>query len=208
MKKFLIMLAIFIALPVFADTMPFYVESVPKEAIGVYQAGKEIVLYSEPELKSNVIKRFELTYKADSMPGNVFAVLLNDKELGLMYVTDIGDDGWVEVIYDKQTGARGWVLTEDRMQFLPWINFYNLYGRKYGMRVMKDTPKNMLVLRAKSEDLSQPVSKLNHIKKIKLTKVQGNWALVTVQDLDEMPKTGFLQWRDGEGRVYAFPDIK
>jgi len=76
------------------------------------------------------------------------------------------------------------------------------------MRVMKDTPKNMLVLRAKSEDLSQPVSKLNHIKKIKLTKVQGNWALVTVQDLDEMPKTGFLQWRDGEGRVYAFPDIK
>ena len=187
MKKFLIMLAMLISVPVFADTMPFYVDSVPKEAIGVYQAGKELVLYSSPEANADVIKRFELTYKPDSMPSNVFAVLLNDKELGLMYVTDIGDDGWVEVIYDKQTGAKGWVLTEDRMQFLPWMNFYNLYGRKYGIRAMKDTPKNLLVLRSKSDDLSQTVSKLNHIKKIKLTKVQGNWALVTVQDLDEMP---------------------
>ena len=208
MKKFLIMLFMMICVPVFADTMPFYVDSVPKEAIGVYQTGKEVVLYSHPDANSEVVKRMEFSYKPDTMPSNVFGVLINEKGLGLMYVTDIGDEGWVEVIYDKITGAKGWVITEDRMQFLPWINFYNLYGRKYGIRFMKDSPKDLQVLRAKSEDLSQTVSKLNYVKMIKLTKIQGNWALVTVKDMDEIPKTGFLKWRNSDGTIYAFPDIK
>ena len=208
MKKFLIMLAMLIVLPVFADTMPFYVNSIPKDAIGVYQTSKEIVLYSNPEANSKVIKRFELSYNQETMPSNMFAVLLNEKALGFLYVSDIGDDGWVEVIYNKMTGAKGWVLTEDRMQFLPWITFYNLYGRKYGLRIMKDTPKDLKVLRAKSDDLAQSISVLNYVNQIKLTKVQGNWALVTVKDMDEVPKTGYLKWRNSDGAIYAFPNIK
>ena len=208
MKKFLIMFFMLICMPVFADTLPFYVDSVPKDAIGVYQTGKEVILYSHPDANSEVLKRMELSYKPDTMPSNVFGVLLNEKELGFMYVTDIGDEGWIEVIYDKVTGARGWTITEDRMQFLPWINFYNLYGRKYGIRFMKDAPKDLQVLKSKSEDLAQTISKLNYVKVIKLTKIQGNWALVTVKDMDEVPKTGFLKWRSSEGKIYAFPDIK
>ena len=61
------------------------------------------------------------------MPVNLFAALLNERELGFLYVTDIDEDGWIEVIYDKQMGAKGWVQTQDEMQFLPWIKFYNLY---------------------------------------------------------------------------------
>ena len=92
------------------------------------------------------------------MPDNVFAVLLNEKKLGFLYVSDIGDDGWVEVIYDKITGAKGWVQTEDRFQFLPWLSFYNMYGRKYGLRILKDAPDEIETLHAKSEDLSQNVA--------------------------------------------------
>ena len=57
------------------------------------------------------------------MPDSVFAVLINEKKLGFLYVTDIGDEGWVEVVYDKRTGAKGWVQVQDQMQFLPWRNF-------------------------------------------------------------------------------------
>ena len=208
MKKFLIILAMFIMLPAFADTMPFYMNTIPKDAIGLYQTGKEITLYSKPEESVNIIKKISFSYNPETMPSGVFAILLNEKELGFLYVSDIGDDGWVEVIYDKQTGAKGWVLTEDKMQFLPWLNFYNLYGRKYGLRYMKDTPKELKVLKAKSDDDSQTVSRLNLIKQMKLTKVQGNWALVTVKDLDEVPKTGYLKWRNSDGTVYAFPNIR
>ena len=148
------------------------------------------------------------SYNPETMPDSVFAVLINEKKLGFLYVTDIGDEGWVEVIYDKRTGARGWVQTQDQMQFLPWRNFYNLYGRKYGLRLLNDTPKDLEVLRAKSDDLSQVVSKFNYVKQIKLTVIRGNWALVSVQDLDETPKTGYLKWRETDGTIYAFPKIK
>ena len=208
MKKFLLILCMFIMLPVFADTMPFYMNQVPKTAIGLYQTNKEATIYSKPEVNSQLIKKLSFTYKPETMPDGVFAALINEKELGFLYVTDMEEDGWVEVIYDKHTGARGWVQTEDKMQFLPWINFYNLYGRKYGLRILKDTPKDLYTLYARSEDLSQPLSKLNYVQKMKLTKVSGNWALVTVMDLDKTPKTGWLKWRNSDGTIYAFPNIK
>ena len=56
-----------------------------------------------------MIKKLDFSYNPETMPDNVFAVLLNEKKLGFLYVSDIGDDGWVEVIYDKITGAKGWV---------------------------------------------------------------------------------------------------
>lgn len=208
MKKFLIIFLMFLGLPVFADTMPFYMNSIPKTALGLYQTDKDVVLYSHPEANSNMIKKMEFSYNPETMPDSVFAVLINEKKLGFLYVTDIGDEGWVEVIYDKRTGAKGWVQVQDQMQFLPWRNFYNLYGRKYGLRMLKDAPKDLEVLRAKSEDLAQIVSKLNYVKQIKLTVIRGNWALVSVQDLDEIPKTGYLKWREKDGTIYAFPNIK
>ena len=208
MKKLLLIICMMFILPVFADVMPFYVNSIPKDAIGMYQTGENITIYSEPEANSKAIKNVEFSYKPETMPDGMFAVLLNEKKLGFLYVSDIGDDGWVEVIYDRHTGARGWVLTEDKFQFLPWLSFYNMYGRKYGLRLFKDTPDKIKVLRAKSEETSQNVDKLNYVKQIKLTAIRGNWALVSVFDIDKTPKTGFLRWRSDEGVIYAFPNIK
>lgn len=208
MKKFLIILCLFFMMPVLADTMPFYMNSIPKNAIGMYQTGENITLYSHPEANSAVIKKLDFSYDPNTMPDNVFAVLLNEKKLGFLYVSDIGDDGWVEVIYDKITGAKGWVQTEDRFQFLPWLNFYNMYGRKYGLRILKDAPDEIETLHAKSEDLSQNVATLRFVKQIKLTVIRGNWALVSVVDIDKTPKTGYMKWRGTDGTIYAFPNIK
>lgn len=208
MKKFLIILALFFAMPVSADTMPFYVDSIPKRTLGLYQTDKEVVLYSHPEANSNVIKKMNFSYNPETMPDSVFALLINEKKLGFLYVSDISDEGWVEVIYDKRTGAKGWVQTVDAMQFQPWRNFYNLYGRKYGLRILKDAPEDIEVLKSKSDELSQTVSKLNYVQQIKLTVIRGNWALVTAFDLDKTPKTGYLRWRGDDGEIYAFPNIK
>lgn len=208
MKKFLIILIMMLFVPVFADTMPFYMDSIPKTAIGLYQTDKSLVLHTHPDANSAVVKKVEFTYEPESMPVNMFAVLINEKELGFLYVTDTDEDGWVEVIYDKSIGAKAWVHTQDKMQFLPWINFYNLYGRKYGLALLKDAPKNIYTLHSQCEDSSQSISKLNHVKKIKPVKVSGNWVLVTVADLDEAPKSGWLKWRNTDGTIYAFPALK
>ena len=209
MKKiFLLIITLFFMNSVFADTMPFYMDSIPKKAIGMYQTGDNLTIFSEPEANSNIIKKFEFKYTSETMPDSVFAVLLNEKKLGFLYVSDIGDEGWVEVIYDKKTGAKGWVLTEDRFQFLPWLSFYNMYGRKYGLRILKDAPEEINALKSKSDDFSQTVATLNYIKQINLTAIRGNWALVSAFDIDKTPKTGYLKWREKDGTIYAFPNIK
>ena len=208
MKKFLMILFMFLTLPVFADTMPFYMSSIPKGAIGLYQTDEDITIYTHPEANSGVIKKMTFSYNPETMPDNVFAILINEKKLGFLYVSDIGDEGWVEVIYDRPTGAKGWVMTKDRMQFLPWLNFYNLYGRKYGLRFLKDVPDELEVLHSKSEDMSQTVAKLRYVKQMRLTKMSGNWALVSVFDIFRTPKMFYLRWRSNEGVIYAFPNIK
>jgi len=208
MKKALIILITMLFIPVFADTMPFYMNSVPKSAIGLYQTDENLVLRTNPDSNAPLIKQYEFSYEPESMPVNMFAVLLNEKKLGFLFVTDIDEDGWVEVVYDKQMGAKGWVQTQDKMQFLPWINFYNLYGRKYGLAVLKDAPKEIYTLHSQCEDNSQSISKINFVRKIKLVKISGNWALVTVIDIDKTPKSGWIKWRNSDGTIYAFPEIK
>ncbi len=208
MKKLLIIFCMLFVLPVFADTQPYYMNNIPKTALGLYQTGEAVTIYSEPDVNSKVIRTIDFSYNPETMPDGIFAFLINEKKLGFLYVSDIGDDNWIEIIYDKNKGLKGWVQTEDRFQFLPWISFYNMYGRKYGLRMLKDTPDEVEVLRAKSEDLSQCIGKMNYVKQIKVTAIRGNWALVSVYDLDKMPKTGFIKWRSSEGDIYAFPNIK
>ena len=77
MKKFLIIVMMLLALPVMADTMPFYVDSIPKNALGVYQVDKEVVLLSHPESNSSIIKKMNFSYNPETMPDGVFAVLIN-----------------------------------------------------------------------------------------------------------------------------------
>lgn len=208
MKKFLLIICMCFMLPVFADNMPFYVDTIPKDAIGMFQIGDNITIYSHPEANSKVVKKMDFSYNPETMPDNTFALLINEKKLGFLYVSDIGDDGWVEVIYNRMNNSRGWVQTEDRFQFMPWLSFYNMYGRKYGLRLMKDAPEDVENLHSKSEDLSQNVSKLRYVKQIRLTAIRGNWALVSVVDIDKTPKTGYLRWRSDDGKIYAFPNIK
>ena len=208
MKKILLIVAMLFMIPAFADTMPYYTSAIPKEAIGVYQTGDTLTIYSHPEVNSKIIRTFDLSYKPETMPNGIFGLLVNEKKLGFLYVSDIGDDGWVEIIYDKQTGAKGWVMTEDRFQFLPWLSFYNMYGRKYGLRILKDAPEEVNILHSKSDSLAQSVGKINYAKSIKLTKISGNWALVSVLDIDKTLKMGFMRWRSDDGKIYAMPNIK
>lgn len=208
MKKFLLTICMLLILPVFADNMPFYVDTIPRNVLGMYQIGQNIKIYSKPDINSKIIKEMEFSYIPETMPDNTFALLLNEKKLGFLYVSDIDDDGWVEVIYNRMNNAKGWVQTEDRLQFLPWLSFYNMYGRKYGLRLMKDAPEEVENLHAKSDDLSQNISKIRYVKQIRLTAIRGNWALVSVVDVDKTPKTGYMRWRSDDGKIYAFPNIK
>lgn len=208
----LISLMLTASIPVIAsDVMPYYSKNLHTRTYGFYQVGKFITLHEEPDENSKIVKTISWT-KEKLMPENltyddVFSVFIESKELALMAVEDETED-WVKLIYDNKTNQSGWLKKDDPYKFMTWLNLYNAYGKKYGLKILKDTPEEMLVLRAKTEDNSQIVARINHPQFIKLNVIRGNWALVSVVDIDKTPKTGYIRWRSDDGIKYLFPDIK
>ena len=221
MRKILIFLSVFclLILPVSAkNVMPTHVSSIAANVLGIYQANNEITLYDEPHDKAHIVTHISWSgddiFPANKDFDNVFMVYLPKKQLALLAVTDETEE-WVQVLYDKAQGLCGWMKKDDPYKFMSWVSFYNIYGRKYGLYMLKDSPKAINDLHSAPEDDSQVVSTLNlppmnsslpH--KIKLNVMRGNWALVSVLDTDRMPKTGYIRWRSNEGYKYLFPAIK
>jgi len=211
MKKIIVILLMmfFTMVSANADVQPYNTSEIPSCSIGFFQTSTSVKIFEKPDLNSKVVYETSWDYKkmADFDTYNLFGLLIQNKELSYVYATDV-DENWVEVLYDKKNDLKGWIQKEDEFQFLPWISFYNLYGRKYGLRILKDTPSYINGLYSASDENSQIVGRINVPKAIRLTAIKGNWALVSALDMDKIPKTGFIRWRAKEGSIYLFPAIK
>jgi len=193
------------------NVMPRYVNYTNIRSLGVYEVNDRITLYKEPNETSDIVMAYVITkngvFPENTKVEDLFAVFMPKKELALMTVVDEIED-WVQVVYDNKTGACAWLKKDDPYKFMTWIHFYNMYGRKYGLYQLKDSPTTINTMRSASRDDSQSVGELNGPEKINLNVISGNWALVSVKDLDRVPKTGFIRWRADSGIRYFFPDIK
>ena len=215
MKKLLLIIAILLLTPLCGyganNIVPDYVSIENTSTFGLYQAPNEIVLYQEPSESSNIVHSISwigAQIHPDSVkPKDLFVVYMPDINLGLLAVSDETED-WVEVIYNNSTGAKGWLKKDDPYRFMTWVMFYNMYGRKYGLKLLKEAPAEAKDLHTSTEEKSQIVGTVNMPKKINLTAIKGNWALVSVYDLDKIPKTGYVRWKGDNGVKYYFPDIK
>lgn len=214
MKKIIALIALFFALglqTLATEVMPDKVSLIRTNTLGVYQVSSPIVLYEKPDDKSEV--KTVIKYSANSLEPlslvfqDVFVVYKPKKELALMAVTDENED-WVEVIYDNVKGSTAWLKKDDPYKFLSWVNFYQAYGKKYGLYMLKGTPEKVKDMHGSPDDLSKIISVMNHPSKMNLSVIRGNWMLLSVLDVDRVPKTGFVRWRSDEGVKYFFPDIK
>ena len=126
----------------------------------------------------------------------------------MLAVTD-ETENWVEVIYNNSTGAKGWIKKDDPYRFMTWIMFYNMYGKKYGLNLMKEAPAQAKDMHSATDDKSQIVDTIKvPVQKINVTAIRGNWALVSVYDIDRTSKTGYIRWRSDNGVKYYFPAMK
>lgn len=196
-------------LPAEADILPVSSQDLQPEAIGMYQMPQHIVVYEKPDVKSNILYEANWDYKSfNSSNGGfdkIFSVFIQEKELAYVQVIDFTDD-WINIIYDKIANKKGWVQSED-LRFMHWRNFYNIYGRKYGIKIFPDAPKEIKNIHSSTDETAQIIQTFKKPLKIKLTVVKGNWALITALE-DNIGKTGFIRWRSDDGHIFAFPAIK
>ncbi|MCR5266670.1 MAG: hypothetical protein K6E29_08795 [Cyanobacteria bacterium RUI128] len=194
----------------YANVLPADSDEIPVNSIGVYQIDKRVTIYTKPDETSGIIADREIVYQnyVGLKSDNMFAVVLPQKEISYLYVIDISEDEcWMKVIYDKAANKSGWVYKSDDFQFMPWMNFFNLYGKKYGLSELKCITHNENVYSQPDED-SQILGQVNRPKFIRLTAVEGNWVLVSILDFTSETTTGYVQWRNQNGKLYMFPAIK
>lgn len=215
MKK---LFAIFLFLTSFAlsakaDVMPYYVNNLNANSIGVYQASNNIRIYKEPNENSELLldvfwdtQNFNCSNVSAS---NMFVVFLQKKNLAFLTVVDENDNGdWVQIIYNISGVKTGWIKKEDDYRFMSWRTFFNLYGRKYGLYYMKDAPEESKVIYGSNTDDAQSIAKITLPQTVKLTSVNGNWLLIIAFDIDKQQKIGWIKWRNISGEIYLFPDVK
>ena len=215
MKKYLLLILTFILvnIPAFADVIPYYVSNISTETRGLYQAPKELKIYSQPNEQSETVLQCNWDYKvfncANTSMSNLFTVFVQSKELAFLTVIDFNED-WVQVIYDRNTNKSGWIKKDenDPYRLLNLRTFYNLYGRKYGIYLLKDIPTEVRNLKTSTSIDAQNCGQIERPLKIQLQAVKGNWLLVKVFEKDKTTKTGYLQWRNTNGEIYAFPAIR
>ncbi len=218
MKKFLVFLGLFfglfamVAQKVYAfDIVPQFVSMVYTNTLGLYQAPNDIVLYQQPDESSPVVDNIKWN-KTTIDPNTVnaqdlFVVYLPQKNLGFMAVID-ENENWVQVIYNNSTGDAGWIKKDDPYRFMTWINFYNIYARKYGLKMLSGVEDEVKNIHIAADEYSKIIGTVNMPQKINLHAIKGNWALVSVYDLDRRSKTGYIRWRSEDGVKYFFPDIQ
>ena len=214
MKKLLITILFLLLVPVCAfcaNVVPEYVSIDQTNTLGIYQAPNEIVLYKEPSETSNIVHSISWIgnqiFPEGINASNLFVVYIPDKNLAFLAVSDETEE-WVQVIYNNSTSAKGWIKKDDPYRFMSWIMFYNMYGRKYGLKLLKEVPSEAKDIHVSTEDKSKIVATINMPQKINLTAIRGNWALVSVYDIDKTPKTGYVRWRGDNGVKYYFPDMR
>jgi len=214
MKKILCLLVVLLGLNLCvnaANVVPDVILPSTINTYGVYQVGHSIVLYEEPDEQSPVKQKIvwddSNVIPQDLSKANLFVVYQQDKDFALMSVTDETDE-WVEVIYNNANGSRGWLKKDDPFKFNTWVNFYSMYGRKYGLKILKGAPQSVYNLYGSPEEGVKKISTINHPELINLNFIRGNWMLVTVVDADKTPKTGYIRWRSDNGTKYLFPNIK
>lgn len=215
MKKLFIIFTFLFSfiLPANADVMPYYVNNINTGSIGVYQASNCIKVYKAPNENSELLMNVSWDEKNFNSPNvsasNLFVVFLPKKNLAFLTVVDENEnEDWVEIIYNNNGNKLGWVKKEDDFRFMNWRTFFNLYGRKYGLYYMKDSPGLAKIVYGTNVENAKEIGKITLPQSIKLTTAQGNWLLVIAFDIDKTQKIGWIKWRSLSGEIYLFPDIK
>jgi len=214
MKKIFlsVIMALFMALGVFAkDIIPVSPSMEGVRTVGLYQVKDDITIYKFPDEEAQILYRVrwnsEEFFPESIGANNFFALFISKKDLAYVNVVDIVD-GWVEIVYDNSKGLTGWIKEDDPYKFMTWTNFYTAYGKKYGWNILKGAPSSCKDIKGSPDDAAQTISTMNMPQKIHLNLIRGNFALVSVMDLDKTPKTGYIRWRSDNGVRYFFPAIK
>jgi len=215
MKKIFISLFIFLNLYLVAvaDVMPYYINSLRRYGIGYTQVTSPLVMRREPKLDAEILETLNFNYKIEETTceknkercdiNEVFASYSKSKKIAFMTTLD-SVDGWNLVCFNQsEMPVCGWV-EEEKNKYYTIAEFFEIFGRKYGVYLFKDLQKIDKVLYAAPVKQTNSTGSLEMPKIINPWLIRGNWMLVKAMDFQSKAKTGWLNYRGNDGKLRLF----
>lgn len=214
MKKVLIIFFIFfnLMLQVQAEVLPYYINSLRRYGIGYTSIKSPLVLRRTPDVEGEILETLNFDYnknvsclvnKTRCNIDEIFAAYSESKKIALLTTLD-ETENWSLVCFNQaESPICGWV-SEKENKFYNWSDFFNIYGKKYGLYLFKDLQKKDKIL------YSAPLKQTNTTGSIELPRaispwlVRGNWVLVKVHDFNNQMKTGWFNFRGDDGKLRLF----
>jgi len=215
MKKIVISFFIFfnLYLVAVADVMPYYINSLRRYGIGYTQVTSPLVMRREPKLDAEILETLNFNYKIEETTceknkercdiNEVFASYSKSKKIAFMTTLD-SVDGWNLVCFNQsEMPVCGWV-EEEKNKYYTIAEFFEIFGRKYGVYLFKDLQKIDKVLYAAPVKQTNSTGSLEMPKIINPWLIRGNWMLVKAMDFQSKAKTGWLNYRGNDGKLRLF----
>jgi hypothetical protein len=98
---------------------------------------------------------------------------------------------WVKIVYDD-AGREGWARMERSWRYVPWDTFL----KGCTARLLPGLKNGYSLLRSEAGDTSREAGTLPRERDFRIIQVTGDWAQV----MAETSSTGWLRWRDADGR--------
>ena len=199
-----------------ADVTPQYLSSVGHFGIGIAQNEKNIKIYENPNISSKIKAHIIWNEKGDLWCKNtkmqceakdIFLGFAPSNNIALFSVED-ENDNWIYVCYNQRYGLFGWIKKSEYTKYLSWSEFLISYGKKYGMYLFRDVPKEYKRLYASPDNQSACVDSFFLATHIEPWLMRGNWILVKVENYDDKQNTGWLRFRSDDGRFFGFVNLK
>lgn len=197
-----------------AEYMPLRMNSINNHSIGVYFASQEIKIYMAPDEKSElkeIIKWDKLNIEAipqELSSAEIFLAFVPDKKYAILSVMSENDnEDWVEVLYNKKTGEKGWIKLQNQDSFKTWLELIQSYGKENRLYFLADIPEKYKKLYTNPDETSQTIQDdaFISVQEIEPTYISGNWMLVRAIDYNKTAQIGWIQWRDSDGNIFVFP---
>lgn len=215
MKKIVIIFFIFFNLLsiVYADVMPYYINSLRRYGIGYTQVTSPLIMRREAKNDGEILEVLNFNFKEEKTfceknpdrceIDEVFSAYSKSKKLAFLTALD-ETEGWSLVCFNQsERPVCGWV-EEEKNKFYNWSDFFNFYGKKYGLYLFKDLQKSDKILYAAPVKQSNSTGSLEMPKTINPWLIRGNWLLIKATDFQNQMKTGWINFRGNDGKLKLF----
>lgn len=202
-------------MPARADILAISSKNIKHYGIGIINLPHNYVVHQFPYEDSKIIR--EVNYEGIKKSAIVntidmrkisYVTYIPSEQIALLTVESNIGNGWYNVYLNQETGETGWIYTDEPNAFYTYKSLFYAFGKKYGIRMFNDLPKEKKILYAKQSTEAQKLEQLSYPKYITFTVIRGNWLLATVNDMTKQAKVGWFKWRNDDGTLNMFPNFK